>query len=141
MVKRSIPEILEEIAALLEIKGENPFKSRAYYNAAKVLSSVENLDSLIKEKRLREIRGIGEAISAKIEEYAATGSMAYYEELTKEVPASLLQLLQIPNLGPKKIKVLYDELGITNIGELEYACKENRLSTLFSFGPRHRKRS
>jgi len=134
MQQKSIPKILEDIAMLLEIKGENPFKTRAYYNAAKTLSGITNLEELIKEKRLREIKGIGEALSEKIEEYSTTGSMKYLEELTREVPESLLELMQIPNLGPKKIKVLYDELGISNIGELEYACKENRLIHLAGFG-------
>ena len=134
MAEKSIPEILEEIAMLFEIKGENPFKTRAYYNAAKVLSGIDNLEGMIKEKRLREIKGIGEALSKKIEEYSETGRMEYYEELKKEIPLALLELMRIPNLGPRKIKVLYDELGITNIGELEYACKENRLVTLFGFG-------
>ena len=134
MTVRSIPQILEEIGTLLEIKGENPFKSRAYYNAAKTLAGIDNLDEVIKEKKLREIKGIGEAISAKIEEYFETGAMAYLEELKQEAPESLLELLQIPNLGPKKIKILHDELGITNAGELEYACKENRLIGLPGFG-------
>lgn len=134
MAKKSIPRILDEIGALLEIKGENPFKTKAYYNAAKALSTVENLDDLIAQRQLREVRGIGEAISQKIEEYATTGRMAYFEELTSEVPESLLELLQIPNLGPRKIKTLYDELAITNVGELEYACKENRLISLSGFG-------
>ncbi|NMC93147.1 MAG: DNA polymerase/3'-5' exonuclease PolX [Syntrophorhabdus sp.] len=134
MQKKPVSNILENIAMLLEIKGENPFKSRAYYNAAKALSGITNLEELVKEKRLREIKGIGEALSQKIEEYSKTGTMAYYEELTQVVPESLLELMQIPNLGPKKIKVLYDELEITNIGELEYACKENRLIHLTGFG-------
>ena len=134
MQKKPVSDILENIAMLLEIKGENPFKSRAYYNAAKALSGITNLEELVKEKRLREIKGIGEALSQKIEEYSKTGTMAYYEELTRAVPESLLELMQIPNLGPKKIKVLYDELEITNIGELEYACKENRLIHLTGFG-------
>lgn len=134
MTQKSITKILEDIAMLLEIKGENPFKTRAYYNAAKTLSGITNLEELIKEKRLREIKGIGEALSEKIEEYSTTGSMAYYEELTREVPESLLELMEIPNLGPKKIKVLYDELGIASVGELEYACKENRLVHLAGFG-------
>lgn len=134
MSQKSIPRILEDIAMLLEIKGENPFKTRAYYNAAKTLSGITNLEELVKEKRLREIKGIGEALSEKIEEYSNAGSMAYYEELTREIPESLLDLMQIPNLGPKKIKVLYDELGITNVGELEYACRENRLVHLAGFG-------
>lgn len=134
MENKSIPEVLEEIGTLLEIKGENPFKTRAYFNAAKVLLSIDNLEDMIKEKRLREIKGIGEALSKKIEEYSENGKMAYYEDLKKEIPESLLELMGIPNLGPKKIKILYDDLGITNIGELEYACKENRLITLPGFG-------
>ena len=134
MQQKSITRILEDIAMLLEIKGDNPFKTRAYYNAAKTLSGITNLDELIKVKKLKEIKGIGEALSKKIEEYSETGKMEYYEELTKEVPGSLLELMEIPNLGPKKIKVLYDVLGITNIGELEYACKENRLVHLTGFG-------
>lgn len=134
MAQKPIARILEDIAMLLEIKGDNPFKTRAYYNAAKTLSGITNLDELIKEKKLKEIKGIGEALSKKIEEYSETGKMEYYEELTKEVPGSLLELMEIPNLGPKKIKVLYDALGITNIGELEYACKENRLVHLAGFG-------
>ncbi len=134
MVGKSLPQILEEIGTLLELKGENPFKSKAYYNVAKILSGIDDLEEIIEQKRLREIKGIGEAIASKIEEYAATGRMAYFEELKRQVPESLLELLQIPNLGPKKIKVLYDELGITNVGELEYACKENRLISLPGFG-------
>jgi DNA polymerase (family 10) len=134
MQQKSITRILEDIAMLLEIKGDNPFKTRAYYNAAKTLSGITNLDELIKEKKLKEIKGIGEALSKKIEEYSEAGKMEYFEELTKEVPGSLLELMEIPNLGPKKIKVLYDVLGITNIGELEYACKENRLVHLTGFG-------
>jgi DNA polymerase (family 10) len=134
VLKKSIPAILEEIGMLLEIKGENPFKSKAYYNAAKILSGIENLEDIIKAKRLREIKGIGETLSKNIEEYSETGEMEYYENLKKDIPVTLLELMQIPNLGPRKIKALYDDLGITNVGELEYACKENRLITLFGFG-------
>ncbi|MCX5811875.1 MAG: DNA polymerase/3'-5' exonuclease PolX [Proteobacteria bacterium] len=134
MSNKSILQVLEEIAMLLDIKGENQFKTRAYYNAAKTLSGIDNLEDMIREKRLREIKGIGEALSKKIEEYGETGKMAYFEELKREVPESLLELTGIPNLGPKKIKVLYDKLNITNTGELEYACKENRLIMLPGFG-------
>jgi len=132
----SIPALLERIGNLLDMKGENPFKVRAYHNAARALSEVEDLDAVIKAGHLREIKGIGDAIATKLEEYVKTGRMTYYEELTKEIPLSLLELLQIPNLGPRKIKVLYDTLGITNVGELEYAAKENRLASLFGFGAR-----
>ena len=134
MAVKSVPQILEEIGALLEIKGENPFKSRAYYTAAKTLSGIDDLEAVIKQKRLKEIKGIGEAIAAKIEEYVETGRMTYFEELARQVPESLLEFLQIPNLGPKKIKALFDDLGITNVGELEYACWENHLVSLPGFG-------
>ena len=134
MQRRSIPVILDEIGALLEIEGENPFKVKAYYNAAKILAGYDDLDALIEQGRLREIKGIGETLSAKIAEYHETGKIAFYEELKQKMPAGLLELLHIPNLGPRKIKVLYDDLGITNLGELEYACQENRLISLFGFG-------
>jgi DNA polymerase (family X) len=134
MAVKSVSQILEEIGTLLEIKGENPFKSRAYYNAAKTISGIDDLNEVIKEKKLKEIKGIGEAIAGKIEEYVGTGKITYFDELIKQVPESLLELLQIPNLGPKKIKVLFDDLGITNVGELEYACKENHLISLPGFG-------
>ncbi|HME43044.1 MAG TPA: DNA polymerase/3'-5' exonuclease PolX [Syntrophorhabdales bacterium] len=136
MPPKSIPALLEQIGNLLDMKGENPFKVRAYHNAARALSEVEDLDAVIQAGQLREIKGIGDAIATKLEEYVKTGKMTYYEELTKEIPLSLLELLQIPNLGPRKIKVLYDTLGIANVGELEYAAKENRLASLFGFGAR-----
>jgi DNA polymerase (family 10) len=86
MQRRSIPAILEEIGALLEIEGENPFKVKAYYNAAKILAGVEDLDAVISEGRLREIRGIGQALSAKIVECHETGRIAYHEDLKLRVP-------------------------------------------------------
>ena len=135
MEKRPLPLLLDEIASLLEIKGDNPFKVRAYQNAAKVLSTLtDDLDEIVRQKRLKDIKGVGATISAKIEEYVETGGIVYHQELQKEVPLSLLGLLQIPNLGPKKVKTLYDELNVRNVGELEYACKENRLISLFGFG-------
>ncbi|HOJ42523.1 MAG TPA: DNA polymerase/3'-5' exonuclease PolX [Syntrophorhabdaceae bacterium] len=134
MQEKTISDILNEIGALLEIKGENPFKSKAYYNAARIISAVEDLHAIVKNKELKKIKGIGDAIASKIEEYISTGSIEYLENLKKEIPPSLLELLEVPNLGPKKIKVLYDTLGITNLGELEYACRENRLITLPNFG-------
>jgi len=134
MDRKSIPDLLEEIGMLLEIKGENRFKANAYYRASKELSGIENLEEIIKDGRLKEIKGIGDALSEKITEYHQTGKMSYYEDLKKDIPASLLELMQIPNLGPRKIRILYDELGIATRGELEYACKENRLISLPGFG-------
>ena len=83
---------------------------------------------------IREIKGIGETLSAKIIEYHETGKMAYHEELKKRLPVTLIELLPVPNLGARKIRALYEELGITNLGDLECACKENRLVRLPHFG-------
>jgi DNA polymerase (family 10) len=134
MQRRSIPAILEEIGALLDIEGDNPYRAQAYHNAAKILSGLDNLDAIITEGRLKEVKGIGETLSLKITEYLETGEIASHEDLKRKIPVSLIELLRIPNLGPGKIKVLHDSLGVTNVGELEYACRENRLVNLRGFG-------
>ncbi|MCK9378205.1 MAG: helix-hairpin-helix domain-containing protein [Syntrophobacterales bacterium] len=133
--KQEITEILDELALLLEMKGENPFKSRAYANAARSLEALdEDLDLVVREGRLATIKGVGEAISKKIEELAATGQLRYYHDLKATIPAGHFEMLKIPGLGPKKIHILYEKLGIQTIGELEYACQENRLLDLPGFG-------
>src|SRR5258706_5455316 len=135
MDKDRVAELLVEIGVLLELKGENPFKSRAYTNAARALESLaEPLDQLIKENRLGEIKGIGDAIQKKIMELITTGRLAYYEELKASVPAGLFALLQIPGLGPKKVKALYDKLKIDDIEKLEAACKNCQVAELSGFG-------
>lgn len=135
LTKETIIQILEEIATLLELTGENPFKSRAYQNAARNLEKIEvDFDALVKENRLTEIEGIGEAISKKLTELIQTGKLEYYEKLKDSVPPGHLEMLKIPGLGPKKIHALYEQLGIKDVGELEYACLENRLVDLKGFG-------
>src|SRR5436190_5978800 len=120
MDKDQVAEILISIGTLLELKGENPFKTRAYFNAARTIeTSTESLAKLVSENRLGEIKGIGEALQKKIGELVTTGRLAYYDELKASVPPGLLAMLDIPGVGPKKIKVLYDELGIKSIEELE----------------------
>ena len=137
MPAANIVSILENIGRLLEIKGENAFKCRAYINAAHAVSEIRTeLEQIVSEGRLREVRGIGEAIAGRINEYFTTGKIEYYEQLKKELPESLLELARIPNLGPRKIKLLFENLSITNVGELEYACRENRLVNLAGFGER-----
>lgn len=135
MKKEEISVILEEIGLLLELKGENPFKARAYYNAARSVEALEdNLEELVRRGELREVRGIGEALNKKITQLVTTGSLPYYEDLKKSIPAGLREMVRIPNLGPKKVRVLCEQLGITTVGELEYACQENRLVGLPGFG-------
>ncbi len=123
------------MAMLLELEGANPFKIRAFENASRSLETFsEDLDALVQAKQLQTLPGIGKGISADIEELATTGQLKVFEELKRKFPETLFELLKIPNVGPKKVKVLYDKLDIKSIGELEYACLENRLVTLPGFG-------
>ncbi len=135
MNKLEVSRILEEIGTLLELKGENPFKFRAYHNAAVSVEALEeDLDKAIEDGVLADQKGIGKGIYEKIVELNKSGHLKYYEELKKEIPAGLLEIIKIPGVGPKKAKALYDELGISTVGELEYACIENRLIGLHGFG-------
>lgn len=135
MDKKEIIEILEEIGTLLELKGENPFKCRAYHNAARVLDATpEDIGELIKKKKLEQLKGIGEGLRSKITELYKKGKLKYYTDLRKSIPQGLVEMIQLPGLGPKKAKHLYDELGLKSVGELEYACQENRLIKLEGFG-------
>jgi DNA polymerase (family X) len=135
MDKDRIADVLSEIGVLLELKGENPFKTRAYANAARALETLaEPLDQLIAEQRLGEVKGIGEAIEKKITELAATGKLAYYDDLKSSVPPGLLELIQIPGVGPKKVKALHDQLGIKSVAELEAACLAGKVAALDGFG-------
>jgi len=135
MDKAQVAEVLVEIATLLELQGENPFKSRAYLNAARTLETMaEPLAQVIAEQRLGEIKGIGEALSKKITELVATGKLGYYEELKAATPPGLVAMLGIPGLGPKKIKVLREELGIESVEQLEAACQAGKIAGLKGFG-------
>src|SRR6266446_2539777 len=108
MDKEQVATILVNIATLLELRGENPFKSRAYLNAARALEGLsEPLDKLLAEDRLAGVKGIGDSIQKKIVELAGSGKLAYYEELKAATPAGLVLMLEIPGLGPKKIKALH----------------------------------
>src|SRR5258706_9003541 len=135
MDKEQIAEILSEIGILLELKGENPFKTRAYTNAARALEALsEPLEKLIAEQRLAEVKGIGDSIQKKITELVTTGKLAYYEDLKAATPPGLVAMLDIPGLGPKKIKALHDELGIETVEQLEQACKNGKIAGLKGFG-------
>lgn len=128
-------EILIEIGILLELKGENPFKTRAYANAARTLETLnEPLEKIVAENRLGDIKGFGEALQKKITELVTTGHMTYYDELKAETPPGLLEMLQIPGVGPKKVKVLHDKLGIKTVAELEAACQAGKVAELAGFG-------
>ncbi|MBI3306984.1 MAG: DNA polymerase/3'-5' exonuclease PolX, partial [Candidatus Omnitrophica bacterium] len=136
MEKEDVIQILEQISALMEMKGENIFKIRAFANAARILEGQpSDLKSLIESGSLEKLKGIGAGhISRIIHELYEKGKSKDYDEIRKGFPPGLFDLLRIPGLGPKKVKVLYEKLGLKTIGELEYACKENRLMDLEGFG-------
>jgi DNA polymerase (family 10) len=135
MTKAQIAEVLERIAALLELKGENPFKIRAYANAARSIETFGgNLSDLQDEEALAKIPGIGKSIAEKIKELAATGSLKYLEELRAEFPAAIVELFSISGLGAKKIKALYEQLHVSSIEQLRQACESGRVAELAGFG-------
>ncbi len=136
MDKKDIQDALEEIALLLELKGENPFKIRAHRNAARALKTVdEDMRELAASNSLQSIKGIGKGIAERIGEMVASGRSSMLDRLRSEFPDTIVELFRVPGLGPKKVKVLYEKLGIATLGELEYACRENRLIELDGFGP------
>ncbi len=135
MTKEKVAEILIEIGTLLELKGENPFKTRAYQNGARTIESLtEPLEKIIADGKLGEIKGIGEALQEKITTLVTTGKLPYYEELKASIPAGLVEMLGIPGLGPKKVKKLHDELGVETIEALEAACNAGKVAALDGFG-------
>lgn len=135
MRNSEVAGLLYNISELLEIKGENVFKIRAYSKAARALEGLTgDIEKIAQEKKLKEIPGVGESIAEKIEEYLSTGKLEFYEELKKQVPEELHELLKIPGIGPKTLQYLHKELGIKSVEELEKAAKEHRLRRLPHFG-------
>src|ERR1041385_8309073 len=124
MDRKEIAEVFEEIGALLELKGDNPFRVRAYYNAARMVDGLqEDIGTLIKEERLTDIKGIGKDLAAKITELYATGKLASHDELKASMPHGLLEMLRIPGFGPKRAKILHDKLKVDSVDKLEAAAK------------------
>lgn len=138
MQMHGVAGVLEQIGVMLELKGENPFKSRAYYNAARTVEMLgeEELRRLVEEDKLKSVKGIGAAINEKLKELVTTGTLLYYNELKESIPEGLFEMIKVPGLGPRKVSTLYDTLEITSLAELEYACRENRLVNLKGFGPK-----
>ena len=135
MDKKDIIEVLERIGTMMEIKGENPFKIRAYSAGARTLQTMEeDLGEVIEEGRLGDIPGIGKALTEKIETLYSTGELEFYHKLVASVPSGLMDLLDIPGLGGKKIKVLHEQLEVDSIESLTVACQEGRVAELKGFG-------
>jgi DNA polymerase (family 10) len=135
MTTKEVAAILDEIGTLLELKGENPFKCRAFHNGSRVVGALsENLEDLVKSGGLREVKGIGEGLAEKITELVTTGKSPYYEELRSSVPQGLLEILHIQGMGPKKVKLLHEKLGIKNVEQLKAAAAAHKLARLEGFG-------
>jgi DNA polymerase (family 10) len=135
MNKDEIAGVFENIARLLELKGENPFKVRAYTHAARALETLsEPLETLIAEDRLTAVDGIGKATGEKIAELFTHARLDYYDNLREEFPPDILTLFEIQGLGAKKIKVLWDTLKVHSVTNLERACKDGSVADLPGFG-------
>ena len=135
MTKDQVAASLREIGTILELNGENPFKCRAYLNAARTLeTSPTDLTELVRTDRLGELPGIGDALRKKITTLVNTGKLPYLEELRTTIPSGLLSLLDLPGLGPKKLRILRDQLKIESIEALTKACQDGRLASLDGFG-------
>jgi DNA polymerase (family 10) len=135
MTKDQVAASLREIGTILELNGENPFKCRAYLNAARTLeTSPTDLTEIVRTDRLGELPGIGDALREKITTLVNTGKLPYLEELRTTIPSGLLSLLDLPGLGPKKLRILRDQLKIESIESLTKACQDGRLASLDGFG-------
>jgi DNA polymerase (family 10) len=133
--KAAVASILDEIASLLQLKGENPFRARAYENAARAINALDgDLDTLVRNGKLAGTPGLGPGLIQNITELVTTGHMLLYDQLQAEIPAGLKAMLRIPGLGPKRIKQIHDALGIATITDLEQACQANKIAVLPGFG-------
>jgi len=135
MDKKEISEILNNISILLELKGENPFKVRAFQTASQVISSTtEDIEELAKNNKLTTLKGVGKSIAEIITELVTKGKAKEYEDLKDEFPKELLELIKIQGLGPKRIKIIYEKLGIKTIEQLKEACEKQKLRNIEGLG-------
>jgi DNA polymerase (family 10) len=132
-----IASVFDHVADLIEYQGGNVFRVRAYRTAARTIGAmVESLASVRADatRTLTDLEGIGGDLAAKIETLLDTGKLPLLEELQAAVPAVVFELMRVPGLGPKKVKVLVDALGIGSLDELEAACRDGRVRTIKGFG-------
>ncbi|HEY1081325.1 MAG TPA: helix-hairpin-helix domain-containing protein, partial [Prosthecobacter sp.] len=135
MTREAAAQILERIALLLELKGENPFKIRAYKTGAEVVENYAgDIMQLALEGKLAGIKGIGDALRDKLYEMAQTGRLEFFEKLKTEFPETLFELFEVQGLGPKKIAALYSELGVGSVADLKRACESGLAAKLSGFG-------
>ncbi len=136
MNKNEIAEVLVEIGTLLELQGENPFKTRAYQSGARALEAMEADEFVTRMAAgtLGELKGFGEALVDKVGKLYATGRLEFYDTLRSQIPAGVIALLEVPGLGPKKIKALREQLGVESPEALGEACRAGRVADLAGFG-------
>ena len=133
--RRTAGRTLRQIAELLEVNGGDAYRARAFANAARAVEQAEgDLSELVASGEVLQLRGVGRGTAAVLEELAAGNQPAALEELFASIPPGVRELLTVPGLGPKKVRLLWRDLGVTGVGELEYACRENRLIELPGFG-------
>jgi DNA polymerase (family 10) len=132
---KDIARIFEEIASILEILGDNPFKIRSYQNAVRAIENLPGeLGEMIDSGELLNVKGIGKSLFSQIEELYNTGRLEHYDTIKARIPEGLLDILRIPGMGPKKVKAVHEKLGVTTIDELEKAAQENEVAALDGFG-------
>ena len=136
MENKSIADLLTEIADILDIQGENPFRVRSYRNAARTIADMgQSVRAMVRAgEDLEQIPGIGKSLQEKIEEIVSTGKCGFLEELRVKVPPALTELLKLEGLGPKKVKLLYDELGVDSVDRLEKSAQAGKLRDLPGMG-------
>lgn len=135
MENQEIADLFNEIGDMLDILGEDRFRVISYHRAARAIEGLTgDIEDLVREGRLGEITGIGAALAERVIEYVTTGKIGYHEEMRAKFPPGVLQLLDVPGVGPKKVQVLWQKLGITDLGTLQKAAQAHRLRRLKGFG-------
>jgi DNA polymerase (family 10) len=135
MDNRQVADILYDIADLLEIKGETIYKSVAYRRAAdNILNLGRDINDVWRDGELREIPGVGEALARKLDELLRTGRLEYHERLKEEIPRGVVDMLAIPDVGPKTAKLLYESLGLTSVADVKRAAQQGKLRDLPGLG-------
>jgi DNA polymerase (family 10) len=135
MDKTEVAAIMEEIAVLLELHGENPFRANTYAKAGRTIAQIEgNLADMIEEGTLGDVPGIGDSLKQKITTLVTTGKLPYYEDLKAKTPPGLLTMLRLPGMGPKKVMLLHEKLGIDTIEKLKDACEKGEIAKIKGFG-------
>src|SRR5262245_55504475 len=135
MDKDQVAAVLEEIATLLELQGENQFRCLAYSRAARAILQLEgSLSEIVAAGKLDEVPGIGETLKDKITLLVTTGHLPFYEDLKARTPPGLLVMLRLPGIGPKQVKAMYDQLAIDSLEKLQAACAADQVAHLKGFG-------